>query len=103
MSKYVLTYTGGGGMASTPAELEKAMAEWNAWFGTLGSDLVDGGNPFGPGKAIGSDGSVSDATGRLSGYSIVTAASLDAATGIAKGCPVLSDGGTVEVYEAIDM
>lgn len=103
MSKYVLTYSGGGGMAATPEELAKSMNEWNAWFGTMGADLVDVGNPFGPGKAITADGSVSDATGGLSGYSVVTAAGLDAAVAVAKGCPVLSSGGALEVYEAIDM
>jgi hypothetical protein len=34
------------------------------------------------------------------GYSIVQAGSLDEATALAKGCPVLSSGGELEVYEA---
>lgn len=102
MSKYVFIYEGGGGMAATPAEQEKAMAEWTTWFGTLGTDVVDIGNPFGQGKAVTGDGSVGDAGG-LSGYSVITAASLDAAVGVAKGCPVLSSGGSVSVYETIEM
>lgn len=102
MTKYVFVYEGGGGMAATPQEQEKAMAEWTAWFGTIGADLVDGGNPFGQGRTVTGDGSVGDAGG-LSGYSVITAASLDAAVGVAKGCPVLSAGGSVAVYETIDM
>jgi hypothetical protein len=39
----------------------------------------------------------------LGGYSIVTADDLAAAAEPAKGCPVLAAGGTVEVYEALDM
>jgi hypothetical protein len=39
----------------------------------------------------------------LSGYSLIEADSLDAAVQFAKGCPVLADGGSVEVAEAIDM
>jgi hypothetical protein len=64
--------------------------------------LVDGGNPFGPSTSIGADGSV-DGSGSsgLTGYSIVSADSLDAATEHAKGCPVLSPVGTVEVYEGV--
>ena len=64
MSKFVFVYQGGGGTPGSPAEQEKVMAEWTTWFGTIGSDLVDGGNPFSQGKKIGSDGSVGDATAR---------------------------------------
>jgi hypothetical protein len=101
MGKYVLAYKGGA-MAATEAEQQAAMEAWGAWFGSLGSAVVDGGNPFATSKVVSSDGSVSDggASG-LSGYSIVEADSLDAAAGMAKGCPVLSSGGSVEVYETI--
>ena len=65
---------------------------------------MDGGNPFGASKTIASDGAVSDggASG-LSGYSILKADDLPAATEMAKGCPILSSGGTVEVYETFDV
>jgi len=39
----------------------------------------------------------------LTGYSIVSADSLDSAVELAKGCPVLEIGGAVDVYEAIAM
>jgi len=39
----------------------------------------------------------------LSGYSICEAADMDKALGIAKGCPILAAGGTVEVAEARQM
>ena len=35
----------------------------------------------------------------LTGYSVLKADSLAAATTLAKGCPVLAHGGAVEVYE----
>ena len=45
-------------MAPTAAEQEKVMADWGQWFGSLGQDLVDGGNPFsGKSTAINADGS----------------------------------------------
>jgi hypothetical protein len=50
-------------------------------------------------KTIGSDGSVSDGGGSASGYSIVTADSLDEAVTKAKGCPVLQGGASITVYE----
>jgi hypothetical protein len=38
----------------------------------------------------------------VSGYSIVEAPSLEAATKMAKGCPILRSGGQVAVYETFD-
>src|SRR6185437_14245342 len=38
MSKFVFAYRGGRGMAATPEAQEKAMAEWGAWFGSLGGN-----------------------------------------------------------------
>src|SRR6266581_7652699 len=100
MANYVLVYKGGGAMAATDAEREQIMAQWGQWFGGLGQALVDGGNPFsGQSSSIGSDGSVKDGSSSgLTGYSILKADSLAAANTMAKGCPVLSSGGTIEVY-----
>ena len=103
MAKYVLAYRGGG-MQTTPAAQEAAMAAWGAWFGELGGAVIEAGNPFGPSKSISSDGSMKDGGGAaLTGYSVLAADSLAAATDLAKGCPVLANGGSVDVYEAIDM
>jgi hypothetical protein len=99
MGNYVLVYKGGG-MAQTPEEQQKAMAAWGAWFGALGDAVVDGGNPFGPSASVSTDGSVKDGNSSgLTGYSILKADSLSAASQLAKGCPILSDGGSIEVYE----
>jgi hypothetical protein len=55
-------------------------------------------------KTVATDGSVSDgATNSLTGYSIVNADNVDSACEIAKGCPVLSHDGNVEVAETLDM
>jgi hypothetical protein len=37
----------------------------------------------------------------LTGYSILAADSLDAAAALAKGCPLLAAGGSIEVYEVV--
>jgi hypothetical protein len=101
MANFVLLYSGGG-MAETPAEQEAVMQAWGAWFGKIGSALVDGGNPFTPvAKTISKGGKVSDGpVGTLAtGYSIVKADSLDAAVALAKDCPVLTSDGQISVYE----
>jgi hypothetical protein len=104
MAKYLLAYKGGGGMAATEAEREAAMAAWGGWFGSLGPAVVDAGNPFGASTAVTPGGSVSDGVSAgLSGYSVLSADSLAAAGELAKGCPVLANGGSVEVYEALEV
>jgi hypothetical protein len=104
MSKFVFAYRGGSGMAATLEAQEKAMAEWGAWFGSLGAELVDGGSPFGAAATVGPDGGSTDGgSAALTGYSVVDAPDLAAAAALAKGCPLLADGGTVDVYEALPM
>jgi hypothetical protein len=101
MANFVLVYTGGG-VAATDAERGKMMEEWGAWFGKLGDKVVDSGNPFGPhAKNVSNGGNVHDgAIGTpATGYSILKADSLDKAVDLAKGCPVLTSGGKITVYE----
>jgi hypothetical protein len=102
MGKYVFAYKGGS-MAETPEAQEAVMKAWIDWFGTLGSAVIDGGNPFGASTAVNSDGSAGAASAGLGGYSVLEAESLELAAKLAGGCPVLSAGGTVEVYETIAM
>src|SRR5579864_5574098 len=101
MANFVLLYSGGG-MPETEAEQAAVMQAWGAWFGRLGSAVVDGGNPFTPvAKRIASNGTVSDGpVGTMaSGYSIIKADSLDAAVELARGCPVLQGGAQISVFE----
>jgi hypothetical protein len=102
MAKFVYLFTGGR-MAETPEAQEKAVQAWGAWFGTLGAAVTDMGNPFGASTTVKSGGFAPGSALNAGGYSIIEAGSLDDATAKAAGCPVLSDGGTVEVYEALPM
>ena len=103
MAKYLLTYHGGA-MPETDEERERVTAAWGAWMGSLGGALVDPGNPTGRVGTIASDGSVSDgASNPVSGYSILEASDFDAALAGAKGCPILQDGGSVEIGEIVDV
>ena len=56
-----------------------------------------------PSATVTADGSSDGGASSLTGYTIIAAADLDAATETAKGCPVLAAGGTVEVYETVEM
>lgn len=98
MGKYVLVYRGGA-MAETEEAQQAAMAAWGAWFGSLGAAVVDGGAPFGASGAVGGGAS----TTGLTGYSILEAADLGAAVQLGEGCPILAEGGSVDVYEALDV
>lgn len=102
MAKFVFAYRGGG-MAETPEAQQKAMDEWTAWFAALGADIVDGGNPFGVSATVSADGIAQSGASALTGYSIISAEDLAAASEKAKGCPGLAEGVTVEVYEAVPM
>ncbi len=93
MAKYVFLYLGGT-PPSNPEEGKKVMDAWMAWFGRVGSQIVDGGAPFGPRKTIG--GSASSGAG---GYSIMSADSLDAAVHLTDAHPHLMSGGSIEICE----
>lgn len=102
MANYLLAYRGGG-MPESEEEGQKVMAAWMGWFGALGDAVVDGGNPCGASKSVASDGAASDgAPSMLTGYSVLRADNLDAATEMARGCPILMAGGSVDVYETFD-
>jgi hypothetical protein len=101
MAIFLLLYSGGI-MPTSEAEQKAVVQEWMDWFGKLGSDLVDGGNPFTPtAKSISSEGKVSTGPvdGMASGYSVIKANSLDEAVSRAKSCPVLKGGAKITVYE----
>jgi hypothetical protein len=104
MPNYVFAYSGGKGVSADEAARNAQMARWGQWFEELGATLVDGGAAMGTAKTVGPGGSVRAGGSRgLTGYSIVSADSLDSAVELANGCPVLEIGGAVDVYEVIAM
>jgi hypothetical protein len=104
MAKYLFVYHGGSHPATKEAQA-KVMAEWGQWFGSMGKALVDGGNPVGKSSTVRANGTVAKDGGAnpASGYSLIEAKSLEDALAVAKGCPILSAGGSVEVAQAMDM
>jgi hypothetical protein len=90
MDKYVFSYR-------VPSDYKpgaETVAEWQAWFGGLGSALVEVGNAV---TDYASLGEVGGSGSRMVGYSVVSAEDMDSALALAKDCPALGVGGGVEV------
>ena len=104
MAKYLFVYHGGKNPESEE-EVAEVLDTWGNWFGSMGAAVIDGGNPVGMSSTINGDGSVSDNGGAnpASGYSLIEASDLDDAIAKARGCPILSAEGSVELAEAFDM
>ncbi len=103
MAKYLLLFSGGQ-MPEGEAVQAEVMKAWEAWFTELGPAVADPGNPFTrAAKRISSDGSVGDTAASASGYSVIEADSLDTATKLASGCPVLQGGADITVYETFEV
>ena len=68
--------------------------EWRAWFGGMGSALVDVGHAV---VEYASLGEVGGSGSRMVGYSVASAENMDSALALAKDCPALRVGGGVEV------
>jgi hypothetical protein len=103
MAKFLFAYHGGGGTASTEEQQTEVMQAWEAWFRQLGEAIVDPGNPTGRSATVAASVSDGAETNPLTGYTLVSADSFDDAVDMAKGSPIIADGGNVAVYETIDM
>ncbi|MBT8079575.1 MAG: hypothetical protein KJO31_13440 [Gammaproteobacteria bacterium] len=104
MAKYLFVYHGGEN-PETEEEVAKVMDDWGNWLGGMGAAVIDGGNPVGTPSTVNPDGSASNNGGAnpVTGYGLFEASDMDDALAKARGCPILKDGGSVEVAECIDM
>lgn len=106
MANYMLLYSGGMGPDDMSEEdRNKVMAAWGVWYGKLGDAIVDGGNPFSVSKGISSDGTISDSTvvSGATGYTVISADSLDEALALSQDHPHLAAGGQISVYETFQV
>ncbi len=105
MGKYVFIYhapmTPAEATPATPEQMEAEMAAWMGWAGRVGESMVDFGAPLSGGVRVTANGT-SPSTREVAGYSIVEAASLEAALAFADGHPHLNmpGGCEIEVHEA---
>lgn len=102
MPNFIFAYHGGT-RPESPEEGQRLMAAWQVWMEGLGAALVEGGNPVGMSKTVSAAGIENNGGANpLSGYSIVAAVDIEAATSMAQNCPHL-EMGTVEVAELLVM
>ena len=97
MAKYVFSFRVPSDYVPNGAE---TFAEWQAWFGGLGSALVDVGNAV---TDYASLGEVGGSGSRMIAYSVVSAEDMDSALALAKDCPVMRVGGGVEVGPVMEV
>lgn len=83
------------GFETPTAEIEEA---WGKWFASIADRMVDSGSPFKGGREVARNGIKDLPLGMesLTGYTIISADSLDDASRIAKDCPMIK---YVRVYE----
>ena len=74
------------------------------WLSSLGDAAVSPANPLKDTRMVNPDGTVTDGGAtKMSGYTIIKADSMEAALTIAKACPFLEMGGSLEVSELAEM
>ncbi|MBI3725559.1 hypothetical protein HY251_16645 [bacterium] len=91
-------------MARSPESARESGERWHSWGEALreSGHLTDGGQLQPGGQCVrGAEKKITEGAfgddHQVGGYFLVKAASLAEATELAKGCPVLPNGGTVEV------
>ena len=103
MPRYCVVYLGGE-PPSSPEEGQRHFAEYMDWLAALGDAAVSPANPLKNTHTIGPDGGVTTGgTTTMSGYTVLEADSMEAALSIARTCPFLAVGGSLEVSELAQM
>ena len=103
MPQFCITYLGGN-EPSTPEEGKQHFSKYMEWLSSLGDSAVSPANPLKNTSTVNSDGTVTTGgTTTMSGFTIIKADSMEAALTVAKACPFLYIGGTLEVSELMKM
>jgi hypothetical protein len=103
MSRYLIVYLGGD-QPATAEEGQQHFAKYMEWLSSLGDAAVSPANPLKDTSTVNPDGSVSSGgVSTMSGYTIVEADSMEAALAMARACPFLDIGGSLEVSELMEM
>lgn len=99
MNTYVLSFRGHPASGSGDDLAEK----WGAWMAELGSSIANPGSRVGDTATVSADGAADLAPSVLSGFMLLNADTLSAATDLARGCPGLAYGVSVEVGELVEL
>jgi hypothetical protein len=107
MPNYLFVYRGktDSGQGMSPEDMQQMMQKWGAWIGEAmqkgwmtnpGDGLLPEGKVV-KAKNVVTDGPFVESKECVGGYSVVKADSIAAAAELAKGCPAIFYGGSVEV------
>lgn len=103
MAQYFITYLGGD-QPSSPEEGKQHFDKYKEWLSSLGDSAISPANPLKNTSTVNSDGTITTgSTTSMSGYTIIESDSMEATLEIAKACPFLGIGGSLEVSELIRM
>lgn len=103
MPHYMLSYLGGN-HPSTPEEGKQHFAKYQQWLSSLGDAAVSPANPLKGTTTVNANGSVTaGGTTTMSGFTVVETESMDEALEMAKSCPFLDIGGSLEVSELLQI
>jgi hypothetical protein len=93
--KFLLLYSG------PPTPPDASHEGWREWFVEIGDALVDVGSPMQAGVVVRGDGSTSDDTTSLNGYSVVQAEDRNRALDLVQDHPFLRLGSehSIELFE----
>ncbi|MBC8154699.1 MAG: hypothetical protein H7Z72_17515 [Bacteroidetes bacterium] len=94
----------------SPEEMQAEIQKWNHWIGGIaaqgkmvGTDAL---MPFGKimshGGQMVTDGPYTEGKEIVGGYTVVTAASVDEAVELGKGCPIFDSAGSLEVRPIVN-
>jgi hypothetical protein len=112
MSQYLFLYRPPEGPPLTPQQMAEVMPVWMAWMKSLDErgHLAHAGNPLArEGKLVRgkpqtiTDGPFAEAKDVINGYTVIEAGDLTQAADLARGCPILDGGGSVEVRAVAPM
>ncbi len=99
VANFLLLYHGGFGFPQTDEDKKREREAWTKWLAGMDGDLVDEGNPTSNVKTVSANGAAEFSGNRVSGYGIIQADSLVHAIEKVKSVPIVTEGGSVDVYE----
>ena len=114
MKEFVLVFRASSAQPAnqpSPEQLQAILTSWQNWMGGLAAQkkLASSGNRLGsegkvvkPNNVI-TNGPYVELKEAIGGYIMVNATSIDEAVELAKGCPILTIGGNVEVRPVVSM
>jgi len=104
MPKFLLAYHGMPKIECKEAGLAYKSA-WRGWIESLGEAVLEPALPVGASQTVHPDGRTTNDGGPnpLSGITIVQADTIEAVVEMAKTCPHVTGGGSIEVAEILDL